>query len=245
MNLGVFLLALQVARPCRDQVMTDPASDFAKASDRGVGILIFAADSVPPGGTIRKTVTLYASPSTQARVLGRFVFTSADMNWSYQMELQEAGVCSNALEYGYEDDGLPIDTVRADRWVRVIYAIAADKQPRRAWVQALPGRTAVLEWPQHLKEQSLFFLDEASGIAFYHAAAGTRARFELAKDPETGRISYSITPVQVQGPWMQVRVTTPTDQCTDRAPAARDTTLWIRYLDERRRPLVWYYTRGC
>lgn len=190
-------------------------------------------------------IDLYAAPSTESRSVGRYRFTSADLSWSYALETNEQVGCANSLEYGYEEDGLPVDTVRADRWVRVIYGFGVDKRPRLAWAQVVEGKTEVLLWPKHLTEHDLFFLDEEHGLDFYNAAGGTPVRLELARAAESGRLSYHLHPLRVSGPWMQVRVTTPSDMCSERLRATRDTTLWIRFLDPRGRPLVWYFTRGC
>jgi hypothetical protein len=248
MNIGFLLLAVQVATPCRDYdaAGSGPDAEFARLNDKGIGVLIFSpASNLPTQQTLNAEISLYAAPSTQSPTVGRFKFASADLSWSYTLETNERGLCSNALEYGYEENGLPVDSVRADRWVRVIYGFGADKRPRLAWAQVVEGKTEVLAWPKHLAEQDLYFLDEENGIAFYDAAAGTPVRFDLQRDRESGRLSYKLHPLRVSGPWMQVQVVTPSDMCSDRESSTREATLWIRFLDQRARPRAWYFTRGC
>jgi hypothetical protein len=38
---------------------------------------------------------------------------------------------------------------------------------------------------------------------------------------------------------------TPSDACGEEPGAVRDTVAWVRTVDDRGRPRVWYYTRGC
>ena len=60
-----------------------------------------------------------------------------------------------------------------------------------------------------------------------------------------GSDAYAIHPLSARGPWLEARVVEPSDNCEPDAKPARTRTVWIRYLDDRGRPNVWYYPRGC
>ena len=53
---------------------------------------------------------------------------------------------------------------------------------------------------------------------------------------------YSMEPLAVRGSWMEVRLVQ--GMCGEMPPDTLGQA-WIRYLDPRGRPLVWYHTRGC
>jgi hypothetical protein len=66
-----------------------------------------------------------------------------------------------------------------------------------------------------------------------------------ARGPAGDADAYAMHPVEARGPWLRVRVVTPSDNCEPDPAPRRTRELWIRYLDARGRPNVWYYARGC
>jgi hypothetical protein len=174
-----------------------------------------------------------------------------------------------ALEFSYEEVGLPIDSLATDPragddrragaraampgseplsrqdlsgWARVVYGyLSGDRL--FGWVRLQP-RYAVTLWPDALPTHVLFFADSIP-FRIHATPGGDVVRFPLAYDPPgSNRVDYIMHPLETDGPWMRVRAVTPSDYCAD-PPTPRDTTGWIRYLDDASRPRVWYFTRGC
>ncbi len=199
----------------------------------GIGAVAF---TWPESATWSDTLLLHAGAGVE-RPVGRFLFASDGAGgWQYAVEWSDT-LATNLLEFGYEEVGLPLDSLAADGgWARVVPGFRKDGTPVHAWA-AVGGRVQVVRWPERLIERDLFFRDGVTP-AFYAAPDGAPAAFPLP-----GR-DYILHPLEARGPWMRVRAVTPSDMC-DTPESPRAAELWIRYLDERGRPLVWYHTRGC
>lgn len=199
----------------------------------GIGAVAFAW---PETTVWSDTLLLHAGPGV-GRPAGRFLFASDGAGgWQYAIEWSDT-LATNLLEFGYEEVGLPMDSLSTDGgWARVVPGFRMDGTPVHAWA-VVGGRVQVVRWPERLAERGLFFRDGVAP-AFFAAPDGAPAAFPLASD------DYILHPLEVRGPWMRVRAVTPADMCAD-PESPRSAELWIRYLDERGRPLVWYHTRGC
>lgn len=135
----------------------------------------------------------------------------------------------------------------------MIYGFA-EAEPRFGWVRREERRTKLLLWERELIDggRDLFFLAPAEGLALYDSPGGERVRLEPAPvdDPRGGSPGNSVPdhrlePLEVAGRWMKVRVVMPDYSCQPAEGPTSERTAWIEYLDERGRPRVWYYTRGC
>ncbi len=218
--------------------------------DRGRGVVSHELTSFrPETWPAADTLQVHEAPSPSSRVLARFVFLVPEpFAWSYSLETVEEGVESRAVEFDYELLGLPIDSFPPDSsWVRVLYARGPDREPRYGWVPAADGAARVWPWDEILPERHLFFLGPADGIRFHDGPGGKAIHIDLAPGPLASppTFDYRLEPMAVDGAWMQVRVVTPDDACGATAVATREYVTWIEYLDDRGRPRVWYYTRGC
>jgi hypothetical protein len=244
-------------------VLPSPASPqgggSSVAPDRGVGIISFALPSAPMTGfPFADTLVIHEDPTASSPVLAHFLFQVPEpFIWAYTLEANETAVTSNALEYDYEMDGLPIDSAGSvpagagnggasgGAWVRVVYGIAADGAPRTGWVRHIEEHTEVRLWADELPTRSLFFLDPEADLAFYDGPGGDRVTFDLVRHEEGGRLDYRLDPVETNGRWMKARVVTPDGSCRGEEVESSARVVWIEYLDQRGRPRVWYYTRGC
>lgn len=237
-----------------------PAQGDSRAEpDRGVGIISFALPSAPMMAyPFADTLVIHEGPSVRSPVLAHFLFQVPEpFIWAYTLEANETAVTSNALEYDYEMDGLPIDSIgsvpagsprggaSASGWVRVVYGFAADGEPRIGWVHNVEGHTRVRLWADELPTRSLFFVGPEARIAFHDAPGGDRVLFDLRRHGDDGPLDYRLDPIETDGRWMKVRVVTPDASCSVEQVEASAGVVWIEYLDERGRPRVWYYTRGC
>lgn len=224
--------------------------DGRDAEDRGTGIVFLAGGGV---GTAPREDTLlfHARPAADAPPVAAVIVTyGADGGWRHDVAAPRP-VAPRLLEYGYEEAGVPTDSADATgRWVRGVLGLDSAGAPVRGWAELRDGRTGQLRWAEHLVGQPVFLL-RPSAEAFRQApdgpvlpvpvpSAGTGA---LAMGTE---IDVAIHPIERRGDWLHVRLVAPSDLCVpgDEWPR-HETRAWIRYLDERGRPLVWYYTRGC
>ena len=202
--------------------------------DPGIGVVSFG---VPRQSEWADTLVLLEQPGA-SRPMGRFLFASDGTGgWTYAIIWPDS-LTTNLLEYGYEEAGLPFDSLSPDgRWARVIPGFTREGSPVVAWAPASELVT-IVRWREHLAEHDLFFRDGVTP-AFFDAPDGRLVEFAL---PETG--DYILHPLETRGSWMRVRAVTPSDMCAD-PEAPNEAQLWIRLLDSSGRPLVWYHTRGC
>jgi hypothetical protein len=247
-TLAAAVLALALApRSMQAQMDVD--------QDRGVGVIAFASTAAP-GTTLEPpfadTLVVRSRPDPGSSVLARFIFRVPEpFAWSYVLESAVPGVRSNALEFDYEVDGLPIDSLDGGAatggsgWVRVVHGVASDGTPRTGWVRHDPDRTELRLWASELPARPLFFVGPEAAIAFRDAPGGSPVVLELARHGATGPLDYRLEPVAVEGRWMRVRVVSPDASCDGEESGALERVVWIEYLDDRGRPRVWYYTRGC
>ncbi len=221
----------------------NPNSPYS--GDLGIGVFHFAWHEDRPRDASADTIRVRREPTPSSPVVARFIYTfgataSPDAAWTWAVESNESGLASNEVEFDYEENGLPVDSIAGD-WVRVIYAITPAGQPRKGWARRRQD-TNVRLWREYLGGRNLFFLDAATA-SFHSSRDGPSVRLELARG-RAGRPDYTMYPDEVSGRWMRVRVVTPSDQCIDPTNPKRD-SVWIRYIDERGRPLVFYHSRGC
>ena len=221
------------------------------AEDRGTGVVHLAAPPGPASTAHTDTLLFRAAPSADAApVAALLVEHTADGGWAYSVAAPTP-VAPRLLEYGYEEAGVPTDSADASgRWVRGVLGTDTDGAAVRGWAELRDGHTARLQWAEHLREQPVFLLRPDRG-AFRAAPDGPAVALGT---PVAGHVSdtgdradaVAIYPVAASGAWLRVRVVSPSDLCVPPDSTSRtETDAWIRYLDERGRPLVWYHTRGC
>jgi len=210
--------------------------------DVGIGFVrILPSPDRPPGEAPPDTLWLLSEPQPDAEPVARV----HHREYRLVVETVEAGLEDGALEVAYEERALPLlEGGPDDRWVRVSFALDSMGRSRTGWLDAQDPRLGRAYWPTWLEQkETLFFLDPDS-IAFFTAPDGVR--IELPLEPTLGsqRFDYSIYPLSTDGRWMEVRVVSPSDHCSDPdSPAV--TRAWLRYLSPEARPRVWYATRGC
>jgi len=148
------------------------------------------------------------------------------------------------IEFDYEIPGWAILAFADDStWVRVSLAPSESVGPT-GWV-ALGDSVKALHWSQILPSKRLFFL-RPDDVAFHHAPLDTaRIARDLLKYPNSERLDYIMSPLEVRGRWLRVILMTPNPMCKFPEPQVTRDTLWIQYLTSEHRPRVFFYTRGC
>lgn len=222
----------------------DDALPSERMPDYGRGILHLATRADTSAGVHEDTVLVRRAPTDESAVVARWIHRySTDGMWEYRLEANEQELLRGDIEWLYEENGLPVDTIAGDSsWVRVVYASDAGGAPRLGWVR-IAERTVIEMWPDVLLQQHVFFRRPDS-LAFHAAPAGERVPIDIQTGDTADGLDYTMVPLRLADGWMQVEVTSPSDYCAETAGVRTDTA-WIRYLDERGRPLIWYYPRGC
>jgi hypothetical protein len=243
----VLAVACLVTTASAQARFTRIAADGHSAFDRGTGLLHFRE---PPGGPPRAdTLVLRDAPRADAGIAALFLCEpEGEYGWSYAIAAPETLV-PNVLEFDYEVAGMPIDsvtTVSGHRWARVIVGARdpAGRGVRRAWARLDTAAVAMLAWGEYLPRLEGVFAVAPSRTTFARSAGGG-----AIASPFSARFDADDHWMEVQerrGAWLKVRFLQPAGACGDEPPADQVIrTLWVRFLDARGRPAVWYYTRGC
>ncbi len=211
--------------------------------DRGIGYVAFVDSMI---GRMSDTMTIHSAPGRAAPVVGRYILrTVADYSWCYRLEVPAEDITDNSLEIGYETVGLPFDSLTPSReFARVVFGYRPDGVVERGWVRLRPERMRWMLWPDHFRSLGGFLwnADELEP-EFADGPDGTPVDLDLART-DGGGYDFEAEILGVDGPWLHVRVRTPT-LCVAPDSAVREATAWLRYLTAGGRPAVWYATRGC
>lgn len=209
--------------------------------DLGVGVAYLRGAEDKGAKTGVDTLLLRSAPNADARPVGAMLFTVDSVGVTHYAIAAEDSLRPNLVEYGYEEAGVPFDSADATgRWLRAILGYAADGTARTAWVDTSQPGVGVVRWAEQLADRPIFF-PKPERAALFSTADSSRP---LAVPPG-GDDAYAIHPVEARGPWLRARLVEPSDNCEPDSVPRRTRTVWIRYLDDRGRPTVWYYPRGC
>jgi len=209
--------------------------------DVGVGVAYLrrAEDKGAPSGT--DTLLLRSEPNVAARPVGAMLFTVDTVGGTHYAIAAEDSLRPNLVEYGYEESGVPFDSADATgRWVRAMLGFASDSSTRLGWVDTSQRGVGLVRWTEQLIDRPIFF-PQPEFAAFFASPDSSQP----VTVPPGGDDAYAIHPLEARGPWLRVRIVEPSDNCEPDSSARRTRTVWIRYLDDRGRPNVWYYPRGC
>jgi hypothetical protein len=186
---------------------------------------------------------LRAAPSTRAAIVGAFLYHEVRRGnaWRYGVAAPKR-LSPNVVEYGYEESGVPLDTLVAGKgWGRAILGFDDGGVPYRGWVRLDSTRVRHLLWKNVLAGNRVFFLPDASA-RFYDVPGGKPVPLKVKLD----HTDYIMHPIEVRGSWLRVRVAQPADICGGPDSGRVSSSLaWVQYLTARGRPRVWYHTRGC
>lgn len=217
--------------------------------DRGIGVIHFRSDLVHvPERARQESLLVRSAPAPSAPLVGCFVRdeSSSGSAWSYGIGCEPEGrppLEPANFEFGYEIDGLPIDSILPPgAWARVILAYDSAGRPRIGWAAVDTAQVGIILWRDALPEQGWLFFAGPGPRPVLDAPGGRELRADAVFAPDG---SHSLSVEETRGDWMKVRIVSPDDSCGAEPEDPRVTTGWIRYLDARGRPLVWYHTRGC
>jgi len=205
-----------------------------RVKDLGIGVLTFRT----PGEVPADTLTVYPTMSTRSRAIAYLIQRGDGAAWNYRL-VTRGDFTPQFFEYGGEQCGVPIDSVLdSGYWARVQYARTQAGRLKLGWVHLARHQNRVVMWPAVLPRHALFFADWVTPE--FHGQPGGETRTGIL---EAGTRDYILHSIRVEGAWMLVRLMAPSDYCQD--DGVERGRFWIRYLDERGRPRVWFFTRGC
>jgi hypothetical protein len=185
---------------------------------------------------------LRSAPNAGASAVGMMLYTVSPANGvsSYAIAASDS-LRPNLVEYGYEESGVPFDSADATaRWVRGILGFGRDSTALTGWIDTSQDGVGVIRWAAQLADRPIYF-PRSERAAFFASADSTKP----LSVPVGNDDAYAIHPIAARGPWLEVRLVEPSDNCDPDTKPRRTRTAWIRYLDDRGRPNVWYHPRGC
>jgi hypothetical protein len=216
------------------------------AQDYGIGIVCLAEHGPNSGHLQTDSIPIFKQPIATSNTLATFLQIVTDLRGSYKYFMSSSNTTDdgNLVEFDYEEEGIPFDSVNSTQtWARVIYSDVTTRV--KGWVQVQAPHTKAFFWRDRLTHASLYFLPSAFPPAFYDKPGGSELVFDIARSSGTAPgDDYIMHAVQADGQWLQVLIVSPSDLCS-RPEKPRKKLVWIKYLDETGRPLVFYFARGC
>ena len=214
----------------------------------GIGLaeMQVSADQ-PPGALSGRTFSIYMSPSVQSAKV-------AELRSDTLFVVNEKAVSMHErlLEYAYEEAGFPILEFNADSsWMKVSLNCWDQENRSTGWLSASSQGLNIRSWTEILSQADAFFFLKPEKMKFYSGQGGEK-EVSVNCDSLYSRPDYQLYRKQIQGSWMQVEFETPSSLCRSDEevmelfgvkPVKR--LLWIRFLDNRGRPTIFYNTRGC
>lgn len=189
------------------------------------------------------TFLIRQRPDSSSDAVGAIVTNRRAEGWPLFMNVwAPRPVTDNVREFGYEEIGMPFDSIDATaRWHRIIMGFTSERQPWTGWVAVGDSIFERATWKEKFMGNSLYFINFDSGS--FHSAPNGPVVTTTRALADSG---FDVTSIDSQWPWMKVEVEHPGETCEGNYPPHRRTdTLWLRALDERGRPRVFYPTRGC
>ncbi len=226
-------------------------SSGALARDPGIGVLYFDEHGPESSNFQTDSMDVFFAPHDSSSRIAIWLQEVLPNHGGYRNQINHLPpkAITNFVEYGYEISGIPFDSTDASgRWFRVIFGISGEEVPLRGWIRHNRPSNDVLFWSEELPKHPLFFYPRQDDPEFFNGPGGDRVIFNFEKFQSqrkgSRKYDYIMHPLKTEGTWLQVRVVTPSDYCMF-PENPRVGVFWIRFLDDKGRPLVFYYTRGC
>jgi hypothetical protein len=153
------------------------------------------------------------------------------------------------IETDYESPSFLVYEARPNGWYRLRYARGVDADGT-AWSHQCFFKLSTIplgieRWEERFLSASISPLHFRTKVRHALRATPSISAHRLKWIPAEPD-QYHLTPLQVRGDWMQVRVTEPSDYCVSpKAPMIQTYIGWIKWRDEKIGSWLWYYTRGC
>lgn len=221
-------------------------SSLVPTQDKGIGLIFFSEHSPFSDSLQSDSLIIYQYPEATSQEVASFalIIDKKNRGYRYHIHSKRPLFSENLCEYDYEVLGLPIDTINeSTQWFRVVYGFSDHNRPMKGWVKYQKPHCDFFLWATRLPKKVLYFEPEPKQPEFFDNPNGKQVQMKLYRlaNPDSRRFSYSLHPLEVRGSWMKVRVVSPSTMA--QLPDLNSPTVWIRYLDKKGRPLVYYYAR--
>ena len=212
-------------------------------SDLGHGVVYVVQrhDTVTPYPRV-DTLWFRAAPDSGSAVVGAVVTNLRAAGWARYADVwAPEPLTGNWVEFEYDESGIPFDSVDAGgSWHRTILGFARDGSPWLGWAALGDSVLARVTWKEKLVDNSIYFRDFHAG-SFHAQPDGPVVTTPMAL-ADSG---FDVTSGEARWPWLRVKVEHPGDVCNGAPENRRADYYWVRALDDRGRPLVFFPTRGC
>ena len=218
----------------------EKSSTLDRTFDQGIGILSLKASSKNINSSFKDSIIIFNDEGLkfQEEIFFHNPQNPADLLSS----IPPTEINHKKFEFEYERFGLPIISIQgALNIVEVIFHYDSNGLPSTGFAKFDGKRMDLILWKDFLVNKPLFFISE-DDIHFYDSIDGQEIHVDLPKDLIRGQ--YIMRPIQSSGHWMKVKLSVPSDYCF--SPQEKQIMeVWIKYLTDDLRPLVWYSVRGC
>jgi hypothetical protein len=220
--------------------------------DKGIGVIYFNKSISTQENPISDSILIYENISSKTPIAIFYFSNQSDSNRFFIKNYKfKTMIDFDGIEFANETNGLPIDTFFND-YFRVMFGYDVDYSPIFGWVKMNYSTLNYILWKEHLLEKPIYFLNTFNFLKFYSVPNGKLLTIKLDKNEnehfeyldEEFKYNYIMYPLEKKGIWLKVKVESPSTYCNE-PKKPREFFAWIKYIDERGRPLVWYYTRGC
>ena len=212
-------------------------------SDLGHGVVYVVQryDTISPYPQV-DTILFRAQPDSGSAVVGAVVTNVRAAGWSQFADVwAPEQLTDNRVEFAYEESGIPFDSIDATgSWHRAILGFTRDGAPWLGWVALGDSVLERVTWKDKLLDNVVYFRDFYTGA--FHAEPGGPVVTTPMALADSG---FDVTSVEARWPWLRVKVEHPGDMCNGPPEDRRTDYYWIRALDDRGRPLIFFPTRGC
>jgi hypothetical protein len=201
--------------------------------DRGLGVFRITTEAE----VLDDSLVFFSAPDASAPPIAVFGTDTAPEGWRISRFRAADTIDANIVEFRYETIGIPLDSVTPDgKWAHVIFGFAPGGRARAGWLP-VPDSTRVEWWKDLLIEYEQMVVD--SKMRFYERPDSTAPGKPLEWE------SYDIHSVAIEGDWMRVSIQVPGDYCDEPVKDPQKHVRWVRWRDAKRRPLLYYASRGC
>ena len=227
--IGIFLLLLS-----KGNIQSQP-------SDKGIGVL-YLNDIYSKEVYCDSIIVLDKSMQQNLAVI---YYNSSSGN--YSVIGRNDTLYNTLLEFDNEKEGVSFQCIKGS--VAKV-SIKTGTKEIEGYIKIDKKRYSLIFWKKYLFKKNLFFTSD-SLICIYNIKNGKKISFLLDENSlkeenlnDFSKYDYIMYPLKVDGDWMQVKIVTPSNNCGE-DKKVRKKIVWIKYLDKNKKPLVWFYPRGC
>ncbi len=205
----------------------------------GIGLVIFDGGLnnywVPTD-----TINIY-SDSTYNKLLAYVIKDSIESFKFFYLNIS-AKIDKSFIEYDNDKYGVLIDNILVPDKIKIIIGKKGNKN-QYGWIHFNCKLFSIVTWRTLFLSHPLFILKETVNFHFYDSFEGKELNIKV--DQINNDLDYILYPIEINRSWLKVRLVTPSDYCNENIKNVKEYIVWIKYVDNKGYPMVWFYPRGC